>query len=1321
MRDKGVAFLEIFPFLESLNGFCSGLETAVVTSATIVEADNTMRINAFFEDMISPSETSVIESAIKDIYDLSEVILIADFKMPKSENRNEEKTKGKQLFGKKSNSVPVPISEIDFNSGTVTVSGEVFAVESRDMGKNWGRILSFFMTDNTESIKVSRSFYKKDKEDASIIDKIKVGQYLTVRGKTTINKYEEEMIIEPTSIRLEEKEIRQDLSDKKRVELHLHTRYSALDAICDPKKLIDRLALWGHSAVAVTDHGSVQSFPEFNSYAKKKGIKVIYGVEGYYVNDDDEQISVKGNSENDIDSEVVVFDLETTGLFALNDRIIEIGAVVLKNGEVSETFQTYVNPEMPISDKITELTGISDRDVKDAAKERDAIESFLEFVNGRPLAAHNADFDISFIEDACSRHEIDFEFTSIDTLALAQRLLPELRRHRLDIVAKHLEIPDFTHHRASDDAGATALVLAKFFNMLKERGVNKISEIDDEMRRLSGDEHRRVRHITLLARNKTGLKNLYKLISASYTKHYRRFPIIPKSLLMKHRDGLLVGSACVDGEVFAAVLRGAPGAELRRIASFYDYLEIMPVSNNSFLLRDEKLKDEDALRDINRRIARLAAEAERPCVATGDVHFIDPEDEVYRRILLASKKFKDADEPMPLYLKTTDEMLDEFSYLDNKTCYDVVIGNPNKIAEMCEEISLFPKGLFPPKIENSAQELTGLVKDKMHSLYGENPPDEVKIRVETELSDILSRNYDVIYMSAQKLVSESNKNGYIVGSRGSVGSSIVAYLSGITEVNSLPAHYLCPACKFADFISGKGYGCGADMPDKTCPSCGTKMGKEGFDIPFETFLGFGGDKVPDIDLNFSGEYQARAHKHTEELFGAECVFRAGTIGTIAQKTAYGFIKKYHEERGIKTSNAEEERLTCGLVGVKRTTGQHPGGLVIIPRDMEIEDFCPVQHPADDISSGIITTHFDYHCMEDNLLKLDELGHDDPTMLKMLEDMTGVDVRSIPLDDPDTMRIFRSSDFILDGKTDKIIGNTGTIGIPEFGTGFTRQMLEDIVPQDFETLVRISGFSHGEDVWVGNAKDLVKEGNIDVKATIGCRDDIMLYLITKGIPEKRAFAIMEAVRKGKGLPKGAEAEMKEAHVPAWYIESCNKIKYLFPKAHAVAYVTMAFRIAWFKVHYPLEFYSAYFYRRSQKDAFNAGMMLKGKAFIKKKIAELAGQKKLTQKEDELLTSLEAAYEFNLRGYEFAPVDLYKSDQAKFKIEGENMLRPPFISVSGLGAAAAADLAACRDSGREFVSVEDMLSFCTKVSSANIEQLMELGALGDMPEKNQISLF
>ncbi len=1317
-------FLTIFPGCGPIRDRAGGLDRAVVDNVVIDEAALTMSVDARFAGTVSPGEAGEIESSLCAQYGLSKVTLNAE--CPKPEPLKQEKKPGggpKLLYGKalRRGDKPVDMCSVTLESGYVTVKGEVFAVSSREIQKRGANILSFDMTDYTGSVHVNKFIGRG--EDASITAKIKPGMCLIVRGRTDYDKFYGDMVIEPVSIAASEMETRPEAygGEGRRVELHLHTRYSTLDALPDPAKVVERAAAWGMKAVAVTDHGTAQAFPEMSKAGKKYGVKIIYGLEGYFVNDVDTGLAVRGESPLPLDAEFIAFDVETTGLSNISDRLTEIGAVRFSGGRVLDTFSSFVDPGMPIPANITELTGIRDSDVAGAPSEGEAMRAFLDFCGGRPIIAHNAAFDTGFMAAACARAGIEFSPVVVDTLVLSQRLLPELRRHKLDIVSKHLGLPEFNHHRAFDDAEVVARMMDKFIPMLRSQGAERLSDVNGVLAKLSGPGSRKVRHISLLVRNKAGLKNLYKLISASYLKHYQRNPVIPKSLLMQHREGLLIGSACEAGEVFDNVLRGTQDSELRKIADFYDYFEIMPLANNRFLVENGTVRGDEGLKDLNRRVAALARSLKKPVVATGDVHFLDPKDEIYRRILLAAKKFSDADRPNPLYFRTTAEMLEEFAYLGEEAAYDAVVAAPNAIADLCEDIQLLPDGLFPPKIENSDGQLKDLVYGKLHAIYGENPPAIVSERVETELHDILSRHYDVIYMSAQKLVANSNEHGYLVGSRGSVGSSLVAYMAGITEVNSLPAHYVCPGCHHTDFESGKGYGCGADMPDKYCPECGAKMRKEGFDIPFETFLGFGGDKVPDIDLNFSGEYQAKAHKYTEELFGSDHVFRAGTIGTLAEKTAYGYVLKYIEERGIKLSKAEESRLALGLVGVKRTTGQHPGGLVIIPQDMEVEDFCPVQHPADDPGSGIITTHFEYHSMEANLLKLDELGHDDPTMLKMLGDMTGEDVRSVPLDDPDTRAIFKSPARLGLPEDDPIIGKTGTIGIPEFGTGFTRQMLVDTQPEQFDTLVRLSGYSHGTDVWLGNAKDLILSGTATVKDTIGCRDDIMLYLISVGIDPKRSFKIMESVRKGRGLPEGAEQEMLDHGVPDWYIGSCKKIKYLFPKAHAVAYVMMGFRIAYFKVHHPLEYYSAYFYRRSQKDAFDAAIMIQGADFVRRKIEEIHAKSDATAKENDLLTTLESVYEFYLRGYSFAPIDLYESDESKFLIVGDKQLRPPFVSLSGLGEAAARDLAAARDSGREFISVEELSMACPKLSQAHIDQLKGVGALSGLPDESQMTLF
>ena len=1331
---KQYAFLEVFPFCENVAELCGGLDKATLSAVEIDRGKMSMLADAFFPRMPAPAELSALEGRIAGQYGLSKVRISPDFPRPKSAPRPSDGGKsgggsGGVLMGRAVKGQPVDIGTLTLDSGNVTIRGRVFGTDSREITKTRAVVLSFCVTDGTGSIHVSK-YIRENDEDRSAVGKISDGMYLSIYGSVGYNRYEEDLAMEPRAIQTAEAPpVRGDTFSEKRVELHLHTRYSNLDALTDPAAAVKRAAQWGHPAVAITDHGVAHAFPEAWHAAEKAGIKVIYGLEGYYINDVDERLAVTGESALPLEGEFVAFDIECTGLSVRHDRITEIGAVIFRGGEIMDEFNTLVNPEMPIPDEIVKLTGITDADVKGAPSEAEAVRAFLDFAGGRPLVAHNADFDVGFITEAAGRHGIDFEPVYLDTLVLAQTLLPTLKRHKLDMVSNFLGLPEFNHHRASDDAMVVARMMDKFIPMLRERGAERVSDVEHVVRRARREvvRNQKPRHIVLLVKNKTGLKNLYEMISKSYLEHFRRSPIIPKSLIMEYREGIIVGSACSSGELFEVMLRRASDARLKRLASFYDYIEIQPICNNRYLLDNGTARDEEELRGYNRRLARLARELGKPLVATGDVHFLDPADEVYRRVLLAGRKFADADKPLPIYFKTTDEMMEEFSYLGERECWDAVIANPKRIADECEDIELLPKGkLFAPKIENSAGELRELVFARMTELYGENPPEIVTERVNTELKTILDHQYDVIYMSAQKLVQNSLENGYLVGSRGSVGSSIVAYLSGITEVNSLPAHYRCPKCRHADFESGQGYGCGADMPDKQCPVCGAAMKKDGFDIPFETFLGFpGNEKTPDIDLNFSGEYQAKAHKYTETLFGSDHVFRAGTIGTLAEKTAYGYVKKYLEERGMKVTKAEETRLALGCVGVKRSTGQHPGGLVVIPRDMDVTDFCPVQHPADDPKSGIITTHFEYHCMEDNLLKLDELGHDDPTMIKMLEDLTGVDAKEIPLDDRETMGIFRSPAPLGLPDDDPVIGKTGSIGIPEFGTGFTRQMLVDTQPEGFDILVRLSGFSHGTDVWLGNAKDLITSGTASVKETVGCRDDIMLYLISKGMEPKMAFKIMEAVRKGKvkksGFGEGWAEKMNELGVPQWYIDSLAKIAYLFPKAHAVAYVMMAFRIAWFKVHRPQAFYSAYFYRRGQKGSFDAGCMTRGIEPVRRKIHEIKTNPSATDKDEDLMTTLEAVYEFYMRGLSFADIDLYESDAVKFLPVGENQLRPPFMSIAGLGEAAASDLAACRDRGQVFVSMEEVSAACPKVSKAHMEQLKELGALGSLPETSQMSLF
>ncbi|MDY3014587.1 MAG: PolC-type DNA polymerase III [Evtepia sp.] len=1236
----------------------------------------------------------------------------------------------KRIYGPRAiKKKPVPMNTLELDMGAVVVEGDVFAVEHRELKKRNAWVVSFDLTDYTSSIRVTK--FMPGEEAKPIVDGVKKGMHLKVSGRLNLNRFDNDMVLEPLAIETAEKESRKDEAPEKRVELHLHTRMSLMDALTDTADVVKRAISWGHPAIAITDHGVAQSFPDAYNTGKGK-IKVLLGTEAYYLNNVDDKLVVHGDQDQDLDLDgpVVCFDLETTGLSKTEDRITEIGAVILEGGEVKERFQTFANPQKPLPPNIVQLTGITEDMLVGAPSQEEAIQAFLAFADGRPLAAHNAEFDIGFIREGCRRYGIDFQPTVIDTLPLAQKLLPELGKYKLDVVSRHLNLPEFNHHRASDDAAMVGYMLVPFIQILRDRGVNTIGQINPAMARnhTIGKAKRMPKHLIVLAKNQAGLRNLYKLISLGHLKYFKRFPIMPKSEINANREGLILGSACEAGELYQAIVRGKEWEELKRIASWYDFLEIQPLSNNGFMVRPDRngrtiARDWEQIREWNRTVVRLGEELGKPVCATGDVHFLDPEEEIYRHVLLDTKGFDDADAPNPLYFRTTEEMLAEFSYLGPEKAYEVVVTNTNLVASWCEDVAPLPKGLFAPKLENSAEELHSLVWGKAHELYGEDPPQIVKDRIQLELPGIIERKYDVIYMSAQKLVQNSLENGYLVGSRGSVGSSIVAFLSGITEVNSLPPHYRCPNCKHSDFAAGEGYGCGADMPDGVCPVCGTPYVKDGFNIPFETFLGYGGKKVPDIDLNFSGEYQANAHRYTFELFGENHVFRAGTIGTVAEKTAYGYVKKYLAARGLQVTKAEENRLALGCTGVRRTTGQHPGGMVVIPQDHEIYDFCPVQHPADDTGTDIITTHFDYHKMEDNLLKLDILGHDDPTMIRMMEDLTGVNAQQIPLDDQDTMSLFTTS-AALGYEEDPVLGPTGAVAIPEFNTKFTRQMLQDTMPTKFNTLIRLSGFSHGTDVWLGNARDLIVSGTATVDSTVGCRDDIMLYLMEQGVEPKMAFDIMEAVRKGKvkkgGFQEGWEEAMRACDVPDWYIDSLGKIGYLFPKAHAVAYVMMAFRIAWFKVHRPLAFYAAYFSIRAK--ALDATCMCQGMEVCQQKMREIqAKEKDAAAVEEDMMVTLEVCYEFYLRGFTFATIDLYRSDATKFLMDEEsNALLPPFTAIPGLGETAAISIVENRE-GRHFISQEELLAACPKVSKTHVEQLRAAGALGSMPETSQISLF
>ncbi len=1246
------------------------------------------------------------------------------FQRPKAEKVADEN----QIFGKLYAGEVLAIRDALGEFGQVTVQGEIFFTDHKEIvskrsGKEWMKV-SFDLTDNTNSVRVSK-FFSKD-QAAEIVPLLKTGAYVRVQGKITYDTYEKESILEPTGIVKAKKHIRMDKAEKKRVELHLHTNMSAMDGISSTKALIQRAKLWDHPAMAITDHGVAQAFPEALHAIEggKIDLKILYGVEAYYVNDAAGVSVVRGKGDAPLLGEMIVFDLETTGLKPATEEITEIAAVLVRDGQIVDSFQTYVNPHKHIPAEITELTGISDETVRNAPDLSQAIPRFLEFAGERPLIAHNAGFDLSFLNAACKRLDIARQFTSIDTLEMSRILLPHLHKHKLNVLAKELAVGPFEHHRASEDATVLARIWIKLADKLRlelhAQNVSDINPLLAGVRAKSGSLKNLNRyHFIILVQNQTGLKNLYKLISYSYLNHFYKKPLMPRSELIKHREGLIFGSACEAGEVFRAMVDGAEWDELKRIASFYDYLEIQPIDNNRFMIEKGLAKDEEDLRNWNRKILRLADELGKPCCATGDVHFLEPEDEAFRRILMAGQGFADADKQAPLYLRTTDEMLAEFAYLGADRAYEVVVENTNKIAGLCEAIRPVPRENYPPKIEGAEEDLRRMSYEKAKRIYGDPLPELVQKRLDRELNSIIGNGYAVMYIIAQKLVTKSLEDGYLVGSRGSVGSSFAAFTADITEVNSLPPHYLCPDDKYVEWHDE--YSCGVDLPEKACPRCGKLLTKQGFGIPFETFLGFEGDKVPDIDLNFSGEYQSRIHWYTGELFGHDHVFRAGTIGTVAEKTAYGYVKKYMEERGLTCSHAEENRLTAGCTGVRRTSGQHPGGIVVVPKEVEIYDFCPVQHPADDPNSDIITTHFEYHSIDANLLKLDELGHDDPTIIRHMQDLTGVDAQQIPLDDPDVMSLFTSNKALryVDDAPDPILGDLGCLAVPEFGTKFVRGMVSETKPHTFAELVSISGLSHGTDVWLGNAQDLVHQG-IGLADCICCRDDIMNYLILKGVEPKLSFTIMESVRKGKGLKPEWEEAMRAQQVPEWYIDSCKKIKYMFPKAHAVAYVMMAYRIAWFKVHRPLAFYSAYFSIRAK--GFDASCMIRGDAVCLDKISELQQkdrEKAITAAEKETATTLEVVHEFYKRGFHFEPMDIYQSDATRFLVT-ENGLIPPFTSMPGVGEQAAVNIVEERQKG-PFLSVEELLMRCNKVSKSVVETLGEIGALGSMPRSTQMSLF
>lgn len=1241
------------------------------------------------------------------------------------------------IFGKLIQDPIISVNEAIAAYDMVTIQGEVFFTDSKDIhskktGKDYVKI-AFDMTDRTNSVRVSK-FLAADKA-GDTASKIKKGLYCTVQGKMVYDTFAKEMVLEPTGIVKAKKPERKDTYEgMKRVELHLHTNMSAMDGMSSTASLLCRAAKWGHRAMAITDHGVAQAFPEalHAQEGKQKDIigdmKIIYGIEAYYINDENSISVVRGRSAEPLDGTFIVFDLETTGLNPASEEITEIAAVRVVEGEIRDSFQTYVNPHKPIPAEITELTGISDETVADAPDLDKAVPEFLKWAGeGQyPLVAHNAGFDMGFLRTACQRLGIEREFTSIDTLEMSRLMLPHMHKFKLNILAKELQVGPFEHHRASEDAAVLGRIYVKLLKRLREE-MHAVTTADiNPVLAATTDRKNKLKnlpryHFIILVKNQAGLRNLYQLISKSFLEYYNKRPIMPRSELIRHREGLIFGSACEAGEVFRALTKGEPWEEIKRLASFYDYLEIQPIGNNNFMIAKGMAKDEEQLRDWNRDILRLADELGKPCCATGDVHFLEPEDEAFRRILMAGQGFSDADNQAPLYFKSTDEMLKEFSYLGEDRAYEVVVKNTNMIADMCDVIRPVPRENYPPHIDGCEDDLRNMCYEKAKRIYGDPLPEPVQARLDRELGSIIGNGYAVMYIIAQKLVTKSLADGYLVGSRGSVGSSLAAFMSDITEVNSLAPHYLCPDDKYLEWHED--YSCGVDLPDKICPNCGKPLTKQGFNIPFETFLGFEGDKVPDIDLNFAGEYQSRIHWYTGEIFGHDHVFRAGTIGTVAEKTAFGYVKKYMEERGVECSRAEENRLAAGCTGVRRTSGQHPGGVVVVPKEIEIYDVCPIQHPADDPDSDIITTHFEYHSIDANLLKLDELGHDDPTIIKHLENLTGVNAQEIPLDDPETMSLFHSCKALKytgeNPDTDPILGDLGCVAVPEFGTKFVRGMVKETHPSTFAELVSISGLSHGTDVWLGNAAELVRKG-IPLSGCICCRDDIMNYLILQGVKPKLSFKTMESVRKGKGLTEEMEAAMNEQHVPEWYIDSCKKIKYMFPKAHAVAYVMMAFRIAWFKVHRPLAFYSAYFSIRAK--GFDASCMIKGDKVCLDKMSELRQKerdKTISAAEKDMMTTLEVCHEFYRRGFTFEPMDVYKSDATRFLVT-ETGLIPPFTSMPGIGEQAALSIVEERKNGK-FLSAEELIVRCPKASKAVVELLEQIGALGSMPKTTQMTLF